>query len=705
MKEELIKYFLSPDFKKPVSLETLKDLFKISDEEYNTFCSLITQLENEYLITHNKRNEFASLKYFNLAYGTYHNKGRGFGFVDSEFDSYYILDKDADTAVSNDKVLIKIRQDKDNRLYGIIERIVERGNQSYFGKFKEYKKHYYLSLIDKSLNLDIRINEIDESLNLKPGDYVEVVVDRYFPNHIASGKIIKKLGSPDQKGLDLMSFVYASGIETEFSKESKEELETIEDGLDEEIKKRPMINKTIITIDDVTAKDLDDAVSVIKNNDGTYTLGVYIADVSYFVKEDTFLNEDAYKRGTSVYLPDLVIPMLPEKLSNNLCSLNPHTKKLVMACEMIIDEYGQVLDSNIFEAVIETKERMTYDEVNKIINKDTELTKKYQDILPLINNMVALQEILKNKRIRRGSFDFEDDEVRFILDDKGKLIDIKKRNRGLAEKIIEEFMIVCNETIAETMSYLNVPFIYRVHDKPNIDKLMLTMASFNYDKYPRNDKELAKYLFNVLTEFDPNVDGLSEEEIIKRYAINKQLIRSMAKAIYSSNNIGHFGLQSKCYTHFTSPIRRYPDLIVHRLIKIFLLNKTSKDLGYYENIIDQIANKTTCLEKRAERVERDADDYKKAEYMMSHIGEVYDGIISSVTSYGFYVSLDNTIEGLVRIKDIHDDFYNYLPNYNQFIGQRTKRRFCLGDKVKIRVLDADKGYRTIDFKLVERNRI
>ncbi len=703
IKEELLKIFNDDNFNQPLTIDELNDQLHLSSsEDFITLCKAVNELEDEFVITHSKKNRFAPLSFFNLVVGTYKSKNGDYGFV----DDYYVSRKDNLNALNNDLVLLKKDLDQLGRTKGIITRIIKRNTTKFYGQIVNYRKKYFLKLFDKNNYLDIIINNYNDEL-YQIGDYVEAKIVRYFDNNQILVNIVKVISHKNDMMAPLTMILLSNKINIDFSDEALIELKDVDKEIDNEFKKRRFIDRKIITIDSLSAKDLDDAISVDVNDDGTYNLGVYIADVSYFVKENSFLDLDALDRGTSVYLPDRVIPMLPEKLSNDLCSLNEDTYKLVMACEMIVDKEGNVINSDIFEGYIRTLHRMNYDDCNEILAGNSDLINKYQDIYDLLINANNLAKILNQKRIDNGSFEFEDNEVEFIFDDSYHVIDIKKRIRGESERIIEEFMLQANVTVAETMYHLDVPFIYRIHDLPNIDKLnntLMMLSSFNINDKPKNDKDIAHFLNKILLANDPKEVGIKEEEKIKREIINKFIIRSMAKAVYSNNNIGHFGLQFKNYTHFTSPIRRYPDLLVHRLIKTFLLNEKEVDdpLSYYEVKVVYASNKSSDAEKRAELCEREADDYKKCEYMEHFIGQSFEGIISSILPFGFFVMLSNNCEGLVRIESVTSDYYEYDQIKCRFTARHINKSFNIGDKVKIKVQDVNLTYREIDFKLIER---
>lgn len=708
MKEKLLEIFLN-DFNHPLDIDELFEMLGLSDaHDFTVLAKCLNELEDEFIITHNHKGLFAPMSYFNLSVGVLDVKDGGYGFVDTPNGGVFVKASNLKGAITYDTVMIKEFTDDLGRKEGIVERIIKRGNEYFYGELLFYKGKYFVYSVDSKIKLTIFISKSD-LLKARPHQMVKVKVNKYFPNHTADGEIVEILGNTHDAGMDITALVLSAGIKTTFPEEVLLELEDIPDEISklDYPNRKDLTDKLIITIDGIDAKDLDDAVRVEMLDNGNYLLGVYIADVSNYVKEGTFLDLEAFERGTSVYLPDRVIPMLPKKLSNGICSLNEGVDRLVMCCEMEIDNSGNVVNSEIFEGVINSRHRMTYDDVNMILKGDKELINKYHDIYDMLLNANKLSKILNNKRETRGAFMFETPEAKIILNEKGNVVDIVLRQRFDAECLIEEFMLISNECVAETMTWLDVPFIYRVHEEPaddKVSKLMLMVNNFGYDYKIKGQKSVSRLLQKILKDHDLNEPGLSTEDITRRGIVNKALIRTMAKAKYQETNIGHFGLGSKCYTHFTSPIRRYPDLLVHRLIKEFMFNESfvsvSDRVGFYNSKVNAAGVNSSKTERIAEKLERDACDYKKCEYMERFYGDKFVGTISSIMNFGAFITLDNTVEGMCRFADMHDDYYVYDEARMCFVGNKFKITYSLGDRVKVRVMDVCKETREVNFRIL-----
>ena len=708
MKEKLLEIFLN-DFKHPIDIDELFEMLGLSDaHDFTVLAKCLNELEDEFIITHNHKGLFAPMSFFNLSVGVLDVKDGGYGFVDTPNGGIFVKASNLKGAITYDTVMIKEFTDDLGRKEGIVERIIKRGNEYFYGELLFYKGKYFVYSVDSKIKLTIFINKSDLA-KAKPHQMVKVKVNKYFPNHTADGEVVEILGNTHDAGMDITALVLSAGIKTEFPEEVQLELEDIPDKINklDYPNRKDLTDKLIITIDGIDAKDLDDAVRVEMLENGNYLLGVYIADVSNYVKEGTFLDLEAFERGTSVYLPDRVIPMLPKKLSNGICSLNEGVDRLVMCCEMEIDNSGNIINSEIFEGIINSHHRMTYDDVNMILKGDEILVNKYQDIYNMLLNANNLSKILNKKRETRGAFMFETPEAKIILNEKGNVVDIVLRQRFDAECLIEEFMLISNECVAETMTWLDVPFIYRVHEEPaddKVSKLMLMVNNFGYDYKLKGQKSVSRLLQKILKDHDLNEPGLSQEDITRRGIVNKALIRTMAKAKYQETNIGHFGLGSKCYTHFTSPIRRYPDLLVHRLIKEFMFNESfvsvSDKIGFYNSKVNAAGVNSSKTERIAEKLERDACDYKKCEYMERFYGDKFVGTISSIMNFGAFITLDNTVEGMCRFADMHDDYYVYDEARMCFVGNKFKITYSLGDRVKVRVMDVCKETREVNFRIL-----
>ena len=528
---------------------------------------------------------------------------------------------------------------------------------------------------------------------------VRVRIVDYLENNVVKAEVTEILGHKNDPGIDILSVVYKYDIVPEFSEDALKQAAEIPNEPDHDSYKgrKDLRAETIVTIDGDDAKDLDDAVHVRMLDNGNYLLGVSIADVSYYVTEGSPLDREAFFRGTSVYLVDRVIPMIPHRLSNGICSLNPQVDRLTITCEMEISPTGDIVSHEIFPSIIKTTERMTYNHVNRIlIDEDAELCERYKELVPTFKLMYELSKILRQKRHDRGSIDFDLEESKIIVDEYGFPIDVVLREREIAERIIEDFMLAANETVAEHFHWMDVPFIYRVHEHPKPEKLerfYKLARALGYEIKGTKENVHPKAL-QMITEA---VHGKPEHA-----AINTMMLRSLQKARYSEESLGHFGLAAEFYTHFTSPIRRYPDLVVHRLIRRYLFDQdlSKETLDYYTAVMPEIGEQTSKRERDAIDAEREVEDMKKAEYMTQFIDEEFEGVISSVTKWGMYVELPNTVEGLVHVNDLTDDYYEFDEDNLALIGRRTKAIYKIGDIVKVTVAAASKEERTIDFQLV-----
>lgn len=639
--------------------------------------------------------------------GTYRKNQKGFGFVkiENQEDEIYIAKENSLKALNGDKVLIKVIEEKskDKKAEGKIIKIIKHEKETVVGTFQKNKNFGFVVPDDKNLGTDIFISKknFDKAKN---GQKVVVQITKYpQKGKNAEGKIIEVLGNPDQAGVDMLSLIKEYNLPSTFPEQVVEEARKYGDKIDlKDIQNRvDCRNQTIFTIDGEDAKDLDDAVRVTKLENGNYKLDVHIADVSYYVREGSLLDKEAQIRGTSIYMLSRVIPMLPKELSNGICSLNAGEDRFTLSCSMEINSEGKTISTEVYKGIIKVSERMNYHDVQKILDKsDKQVLKKYEKYIPDFELMAELAEILKNKRLEQGYLNLDIPESKIELDKDGKAINVGKYETSFSNEIIEQFMLSANEAIAEKFYWLEAPFIYRVHEDPDIDKI----------------KDLNKFLFNFGLKIKTKDDKIYPTEVSKilekikgkeeEKVISTLILRTLKVARYESENKGHFGIASKYYCHFTSPIRRYPDLFIHRIISKYLEENyvvEEKWIEEYQEKATQRAEASSEREKVATKVERDSEDLKKAEYMENKIGEEYEGIISSVTQFGIFVELENTVEGLIRFENLGNEYFIYDEERKRLIGEKTNKTYKIGDKVKIRVISANKILRQIDFEIIEKN--
>lgn len=687
----------------PMLFQELADALNIEESKLDELKETLEHMEAEGLIVKTRKKRYGLPERMNLIVGRLQGSKKGFGFLipdNPNMKDIYIPVENLNGAMHNDKVIARITKASIDtmRSEGEIIRILKRANEKVVGTFENCKKYGFVVPDDQRIYQDIFVSR--EDFGGAKNGYKVVVEITQWPEgrRNPEGRVIEILGHKNDVGTDILSIIRGHNLPEEFPQEVEAQANKIPDEISEDIIKnrRDLRDRVIVTIDGEDAKDLDDAISLEVLPNGNYLLGVHIADVSQYVFENSYLDKEALKRGTSVYLLDRVIPMLPKKLSNAVCSLNPKVDRLTLSCDMEIDNKGNVVKYDIFESVIKTKERMTYEAVNKILEEDDEeLKERYKDLVELFKNMEKLMNILRKKRMLRGSIDFDFKETKIILDEKGKPVEIKTYRRGTSEKIIEEFMIVCNETVAEHMYWKELPFVYRVHEDPDPEKIMtLNELVHNFGYSIKGADEIHPKALQQLLE---KITGKREERLISTLTL-----RSLQKARYDGASLGHFGLASKYYCHFTSPIRRYPDLMIHRIIKEDIHGKLNeKRIKELNEIIPKIAEQSSIRERAAEEAEREVEDLKKAEYMAERIGEEYEGIISSVTSFGFFVELENTVEGLVHVSHMEDDFYIFDEVNHALIGERKRKLYRIGDTVRVRVLSVDVANRSIDFVLAD----
>ncbi len=681
------------------SIEELEEILGIrSAEELKTLLACLRDLENSLKVYHTNKGNYMLFNNSHLRVGRLIGNKKGFGFVDIEGDEdVFIPPTCMNGAIHGDQVIVEITSKKGLDLEGRIVKVLDRKLHQIVGEFYYKGGLGHIDPDDKKISIHIDIEQ-SKTMGAMNGHKVLVRLIGKGEKGNYKGEVIKILGHKNDPGVDILSIVSKYEINDVFSDEVMEAVEQLPLEVTEEeyIGRRDLRNKTIFTIDGDDAKDLDDAVSIDKLENGHYLLGVHIADVSHYVKENGEIDKEAYERGTSVYLADRVIPMLPHKLSNGICSLNGGVDRLTMSCDMEIDEKGNIVDYDIYESVINSKKRMTYRAVNDILEKNI-VEPGYEPFVDDLKEMEVLAHILRKNKERRGYIDFDIDEAKIIVNDNGEAIDVKLRERGTGEKLIEDFMIAANETVATHIYYMELPFIYRIHGKPNEEKIesfsqfLKTLGiSIQYNKNEITPKDMQRVL-----------DSLKENKLF--HLLSSLLLRSMQKAVYDKNNIGHFGLASKCYTHFTSPIRRYPDQTVHRLLRTYLFQKKldPETIRYWDLKLISIAEHSSEKERNAISCEREVDDMKKAEYMMKHIGEEYEGMITSVLNFGMFVELDNLIEGLISNDDMRGDTYYYDESTFSYVGKNSNKRYRLGDRVKVTVLNASKENKTVDFILSE----
>lgn len=702
-RKERIKLYIESEQYIPVKKTELCVLLEVPGQDRLLFEDIINELIQEGNIIETKKGKLMPPRALNMIPGTFISHSKGFGFVvtQKEGENDIFIPADAtNTAMHKDKVLCRITNQSANgkRAEGEIVKIVERGKKEIVGTFEMGKGFGFVLPDDKKMAQDIFIS-FDNCNGAVTGNKVVVKITK-FPEgrRNPEGKIVEILGHIDDPGVDILSIIRQYELPTAFPQELQKQMEGLPQSvLEKEIEGREDLRKVkMVTIDGEDAKDLDDAVSLEMLENGNFQLGVHIADVSHYVKENSPLDKEAYQRGTSVYLVDRVIPMLPHRLSNGICSLNPDVDRLTLSCIMEIDYKGTVIGHRIVKSVIHSDRRMTYTAVREILeDKTPALLEEYSDFIDMFENMNKLRQILGAKRKKRGSVNFDLPESKIILDEEGKPLEIKPYERSIATNLIEEFMLVCNETIAEDFYWQEVPFLYRNHETPSDEKIQRLeefIRNFGY-RLKGSGEVHPKAIQQVLQQ----VEGKPEEHIISRV-----ILRSMKQAKYMSENMGHFGLAAKYYCHFTSPIRRYPDLEIHRIIKEAIEEGlTEKRAHSLKRKMPEIARQCSMRERVAEEAERETDNLKKVEYMADKIGNIYQGLISGVTSWGIFVELPNTVEGMVSTNTLDDDFYNFDEEHMLYYGTHSHKQYRLGDTVYIQVVRVNKELRTIDFVFTE----
>lgn len=668
-------------------------------EEYQRLQNTLDSLVSDGVLYYSdKKKKYLLLENSHLVKGRLILNEKGFGFIDIGKDSkdVYVSEKNINGAIDDDLVLFEYINKSIERPEGKIIKVIKRNYEPLVGEVILIDGDYFVKPDKKGSNIYIPKDNLNGAV-----EGHKVVVEPLKEGKRV-GKIIKIIGHKNDVGTDILSFVYEYNFKPEFPSEVMDEIEDIPSYLtDEEINKElkgnriDLRDKIIFTIDGIDTKDIDDAISLSKDEKGLYHLGVHIADVSYYVKEGSLLDEEAYFRGTSVYLVDRVLPMLPHKLSNGICSLNENEDRFALSCEMVIDSSGHIIKYNIFPSIIKSRKKMNYDDVNEIL-ENNKVPNGYEEYADTLRLMEELSQILRKKMVSRGYIEFESSEAKIKVDENCHPVAIEARVQRKGEELIENFMIAANETVASSIYYKGLPGIYRVHDKPDEKRLGEFMKFLSLHGYVVNGKNKItspKDLQYILKQ----LDNVPEEMVLHDMAI-----RCQAKAVYSDINIGHFGLGSKCYSHFTSPIRRYPDLILHRLVKDYNYNYSDKIISERSESIPVMAEHCSAREMDAQNCERDVDKMKKAEYMMDHIGEVYEGIISGVQEFGIFVELDNTVEGLIKVENIKGDYFVYNKDLMALVGKKSNRKYSFGDKITIRVIGADKDKAQVDFEIVDK---
>ena len=702
-KEKKILEFMKDEAYVPMKAKEIAMLMRVPKNEYSAFLEMMGNLELERKVQKNRKNRYRiSEKTYYEGYYRKHQKGYGFVKIEGQEEEIYIAKENSLNALNGDRILIEIIEEsnKVKKAEGKVIKILKHEKDTVVGIFQNNKTFGFVIPDDKNFGTDIYIAKKNFG-KARSNHKVLVQITKYpQKGKKAEGKIIEVLGNVNEAGVDMLSLIKEYKLPARFPDPVIEEAKKCGNKVDKkDIPNRvDLREKIIFTIDGEDAKDLDDAVRVEKLENGNYRLDVHIADVSYYVKEDSLLDQEAFVRGTSIYMLGRVIPMLPRELSNGICSLNAGEDRFTLSCTMEIDQKGKVVSSEIYKGMINVTERMNYSDVQKIIDgSDKKVLEKYKQYIQEFKNMEELAVILKNRRLENGYLNLNIPESKIDLDIDGHVTNISKYETTFAHEIIEQFMLTANETVAEKFFWLDAPFIYRVHEEPDLEKI----------------RELNKFLFNFGLKIKANQDNIYPKEFAKvlddikgkeeEKVVSTLVLRTLKVARYEAENKGHFGIASKYYCHFTSPIRRYPDLFIHRIISNYLEENYDVDqkfINKYKQEAEDRAKESSEREKIATQVEREAEDIKKAEYMESRIGEEYEGIISSITSFGMFVELENTVEGLIRFDKIGDEYFIYDEDRKRLIGEKTNKIYKIGDKVKIRVIAANKLLRQIDFEIV-----
>lgn len=703
-RKEVVAEFLHSKEYHPMKFKEIAAFLQVPKEDREEFRLLLEELIASGKLVLDQKGRYKTISDETKS-GIFCGTQKGFGFVtvEGEPDDIFIPEAGVGDALHGDKVQVRISaEQKGKRREGVITAILERNTKEIVGTYQKSKNYGFVVPDNNKFNTDIFVPK-EWSKGAVSGHKVLVKLTSYGDKrHSPEGRVDQILGHINDPGVDILSVIKAYELPEEFPADVLRETEQMPEVVEEsEMGGRVDLRGVqTVTIDGEDAKDLDDAISLSKEEraDGKviYHLGVHIADVTNYVKEGSALDREALKRGTSVYLVDRVIPMLPHRLSNGICSLNQGTDRLALSCLMDIDEKGTVTSHRIAETVVKVDRRMSYTAVKGIVeDQDSDLMKEYEELTPMFFLMEELAEILRKKRRKRGSIDFDFPESKITLDERGKPVEIAAYERNKATRIIEDFMLAANETVAEDYFWQELPFVYRSHENPDMEKmekLRAFLQNFGYSIRMGQDEIHPKELQKLIE----NIEGKPEEALISRITL-----RSMKQAKYTVEGEGHFGLAARYYCHFTSPIRRYPDLQIHRIIKENLRGGLSeKRIRHYDTILPEVADRSSRRERLADEAEREVEKMKKAEYMRRHIGEIYEGVISGISSWGIYVELPNTVEGMVRVSDLRDDYYYYDEALYQMVGEHTKKVYKLGQRVAVEVIGSDKLLKTIDFELV-----
>ena len=699
-KKEMVYGLICSDFYVPMKIKEMAIFLQVPKERRQELQEVLDALLQEGKIEVSQKGKYQKSRgVFLTGVFTAHPKGFGFVSVDGMEEDVFIPEDQVHGAMHQDTVQITVKPGQSGkRREGAVNRIVKRGTDRIVGLYQESRNFGFVIPDNERYTRDIFVPKEDSGGAVNGHKVVVELVSYGTDRKSPEGKVVEILGHISDPGTDILSIVKGYDLPVEFPEKVMRQAERVPDRISEaDMQGRTDLRDVqMVTIDGEDAKDLDDAVS-LEMNGGQYILGVHIADVANYVQEGSALDREAFERGTSVYLVDRVIPMLPRRLSNGICSLNEGQDRLALSCIMTIDQKGKVLDHVIAETVIRVDRRMTYTSVKKILEEqDAEESARYEELVPMFQRMQELAGLLRARRRARGSIDFDFPETKVILDEKGEPVEIRPYDRNTATKIIEDFMLIANETVAEDYFWQELPFVYRTHENPDPDrmkKLSTFINNFGYSIRSREDEVQPKELQKLLER----LEGTPEETLISRLTL-----RSMKQAKYTTECTGHFGLAARYYCHFTSPIRRYPDLQIHRIIKDSLRGRMNQEkIEHYRKILDEVAKQSSERERRADEAERETIRLKKAEYMSRHLWEEYDGVISGVTGWGLYVELPNTVEGLVHVSSLQGDYFEYNENAYEMVGQRTGKTYRLGQTVRVQVVKADRTTRTVDFELAE----